>query len=359
MNYRALFQNIMNYGSFDRMQPMYWGIWDETEARWRNEGLPEGMPVREFLGIPQFVMGANANLKLFPAFEEELIEDRGDSRIYRDGNGVTCQSWKHQSSIPHYLDYLLKTPEDWEKHYKWRLQPDPARIGTPEEFATMLKEAEEHGKTMPLVYSTASLMGWARCWLGPENLAYFMYDYPDTFRDMVETISDLVCWGADQVLPHIKVDMALGWEDICGRCGPFVSPDLFRKYVAPGYRKIRAKLEEYGVHIYAVDSDGDVSALVGPWLDAGVNVLFPLEVGVWKADGMAFRKKYGKELRIFGHFDKMTLERGRPAVEAELERLLPLMHDGGYVMMPDHLITPGVSLSEYQWFIERWGKIKL
>jgi hypothetical protein len=30
-----------------------------------------------------------------------------------------------------------------------------------------------------------------------------------------------------------------------------------------------------------------------------------------------------------------------------------LMKDGGYMMMPDHLITPGVSLADYRWYLDR------
>jgi len=357
MTHRELFMNIMNYGTFDRIPVTHWTQWTETTERWHNEGMPKDISPNQFFGVPSHFTGIGANVGLYPAFEEQQIEDRGDSRIYRDGNGVICQAWKHQSNIPHYIDFTLKTPEDWEKHYKWRLQPDAARIPSPEKLAETIRYVE--GTLSPISFWTGSLMGWIRDWMGVENLGYFMYDHPDTFKDMVDTISGLVSWSADQILPHIKVDMGFGWEDICGRCGPFVSPGKFNECVAPGYKKIRAKLEQYGVTLYGIDSDGDVTGLVGEWLDAGVNVQFPIEVGVWKADGMAFRKKYGKELRIIGHFDKMTLEQSHAAVEAEIQRLMPLIRDGGFVMMPDHLITPGVALSDYQWFLDRWKQIRV
>ena len=54
-----------------------------------------------------------------------------------------------------------------------------------------------------------------------------------------------------------------------------------------------------------------------------------------------------------GNFDKLTLEKSRGAVEAEIDRLMPLMKDGGYIMMPDHHITPGVSLEDYQWYLDQ------
>lgn len=351
MTHRELFLNIMHYKGADRMPVVHWTGWPETLERWYGEGLPRDQNIHDVLGTQPHWTGVGTNVGLFPQFEEQEIEDLGDSRIFRDVSGVICQAWKGRSNIPHYIDFTLKTPADWEAHYKWRLQPDPKRLGDLAQLEATCAHATASG--LPISFWTGSLMGWIRDWMGVENLAYFMYDHRDVFSEIVMTIADLVCWGADQILPRIRVDMGFGWEDICGRSGPFVSPDIFRECVAPGYRKIREKLDAYGVPLYGIDSDGDVSALVGPWLDAGVNVQFPIEVGVWKADGMSFRKRYGRELRIIGNFDKMTLERSHEAVESEIQRLLPLLKDGGYMMMPDHLITPGVALSDYRWYLDR------
>ena len=99
--------------------------------------------------------------------------------------------------------------------------------------------------------------------------------------------------------------------------------------------------------------------LIGHWLDAGVNLQFPIEVGAWKGDARAFRRQYGKELRVFGNFDKLALERSRGDVEAEFDRLMPLMREGGFLLLPDHLITPGVALDDYRWYLERVRALRL
>jgi len=348
MTYRELFHEIMFYGEFDRMPVIHWTGWEETLERWYAEGLPRDVNIHEYLGTTPHWGWVGVNLNLLPPFEEEILEETDEYRIIRQSDGVVCKDWKGKSCIPHYLDFTLKTAADWPE-YKRRLQPDPARI--PDNLQETIAQAQASG--LPLAVGTASLMGWIRNWMGVENMSYLMFDDRDCYADMVMTLADLTCWALDQVLPYVQVDMGFGWEDICGRAGPLVSPMIFNECVAPGYRKIRDKLEQYGVHLYGIDSDGDVSALVGPWLDAGVNVQFPLEVGVWHADGMALRRKYGKELRIIGHFDKLALERGKAAVLAEFDRLLPLLKDGGYILMPDHLITPGVSLEMYKWYLDQ------
>lgn len=358
MTYRELFREIMYYGDFDRMPALHWGGWPETMERWYAEGLPRDWQSQlDYLGANQHLeMLWWVNIDLFPAFEEETLEETAEYRVYRGCDGVVAQEWKGKSSIPHFIDFTLKEAKDWPE-YKKRLQPDPARL--PEDLLTRLADAEASGR--PVGFWTGSLMGWIRNWMGVENMSYLMYDDRDCYADMVMTIADLVCWSIDLVAPHLqrKADLAFGWEDICGRSGPLVSPDIFDECVAPGYRKIRSKIESYGVDLYGVDSDGDVSQLIGHWLDNGVNLQFPIEVGPMKQDAMAYRKQYGRELRIIGNFDKMTLEEGPVAIEAEIERLTPLMKDGGYLLMPDHLITPGVSLGTYRGFLERVRQIRL
>ena len=61
---------------------------------------------------------------------------------------------------------------------------------------------------------------------------------------------------------------------------------------------------------------------------------------------------------IIGGFNKLALEKGRGEIDAEIERRLGLVKAGGFVMMPDHLITPGVPLSDYKYYIERMRELR-
>ena len=356
MTTRELWQRIMHYGEFDRMPVMHWGAWEETRERWAKEGMPLDCDERQFLNAVPHWAGMEVNVNLFPRFEEEVIEETEEYRIFRDDVGVIKKDWKHRSCIPQHTDWTLKEAKDWDE-YKKRLQPDPARI--PDNLDAQIVAMEASGSA--IVVASGSMMGWIRNWMGVENMCYLMYDARDVYADMVNTLADLACWGLDQVLPRMKStpDMGHCWEDICGKSGPLVSPDIFDECVAPGYRKIRSKLEEYGIGLFSIDSDGDVSELVGHWLDAGVNVQFPIEPGTWNADPMEYRKKYGKELRIMGALDKLALEKGPAAIDAEIESRIPLMKDGGYLPMPDHLITPGTSLENYRYYLERMRELRL
>jgi hypothetical protein len=351
VTYRELFLAIMNYDEQRRVPVVHWDIWPETRERWISEGMPPGIDEREYLGaLPRWHFVGARLLEPFPPFEEEILEETDEYRVFRAKDGVVQKEWKHRSCIPQFLDFALKTADDWPAFQK-RLLPDPARI--PEDFAEELSAAED--SDAPIAIVLASMMGWIRNWMGVENMSYLMYDTPDVYADMVDTLAELSCWSIDQIVLRMKKmpDLGIGWEDICFRSGPLVSPKIFRQHVVPAYLKMRCKLEEHGIQLMGVDCDGFIEPLLGLWLDAGVNLHYPIEVGVWHADPMALRIKFGKELKMVGGFNKLALEQGPAAIDAEIERRVPLLRDGGYIIMPDHFITPGTSLENYQYYLNR------
>ncbi len=351
MNYRDLFLTIMNYGEFDQMPVVHWDVWPETRDRWIAEGMPPDVDEREYLGVlPRWNFVGARLLAPCPPFEEEVLEETDTYRVFRSFDGVVQKEWKNRSGIPQFIDFAVKSADDWPE-FKKRFQPGPDR--TPDDFDAEIGAADD--PDIPVAIVVASMMGWIRNWMGVTNMSYLMYDAPDVYADMVDTLAELSCWSIDQIVPRLKTKpvMGLGWEDICFRSGPLVSPRIFKEHVAPGYVKIRRKLEAYDIQLLGVDCDGFIEPLLGLWLDAGVNLHYPVEIGVWHADPMALRTRFGKELRMVGGFNKLALEHGPAAIDAEIERRIPIMKDGGYIMMPDHFITPGASLENYVYYVDR------
>jgi len=109
-----------------------------------------------------------------------------------------------------------------------------------------------------------------------------------------------------------------------------------------------------GCALSLVDCDGNPEALIPLWLEAGVNIMFPLEVteGV---DHWAWRKKFGKELLLRGGISKEAVAAG--TIEKELERVRPLIDSGGYVPHLDHLAPPNISYKEYLAYLKAKRRI--
>ena len=59
---------------------------------------------------------------------------------------------------------------------------------------------------------------------------------------------------------------------------PIVTVPFFRDVVMPRYKRIRKKLESYGIDLWYVDCDGDMRPILPYMMEGGINCLFPFEV---------------------------------------------------------------------------------
>ncbi len=105
-----------------------------------------------------------------------------------------------------------------------------------------------------------------------------------------------------------------------------------------------------------MDSDGYIEDLIPVWLDGGINLLLPFEVQCGM-DVLSVRKRFGKELRIWGGIDKRSLAEGTTSIDKEIERVRPLIEEGGYFPHTDHSIPPDVSYSNYVYYMKRLKEV--
>jgi hypothetical protein len=360
MNARERFHATMHYLPRDRCPIMDFGFWSETLVIWEQYGLPRGANTDAFFGMdPQWIV-APINTHLCPAFEHVVLEDRGETQFVRDAEGVTKEQGKFLGSIPRHIDHTLRDRASWEAEFQWRLNgADPARY--PKNWADLVARYTDPGRDTPLGISAGSLYGWIRNWMGLEALSMLVYDDRAFFAKMVESVADCILGAITPALEAgIRFEYALMWEDMCYRAGPLLSPKLFQEVLVPHYRRITERLEQHGVDVVVVDCDGDITQLLPLWLEAGVNTMFPLEVGAWGADPIAYRRRYGRDLLMIGGVGKRLLAGSHEGITRELERLAPLVEEGGYIPTPDHRVPPDVPLNNYLFYLNEakrvWGK---
>ena len=77
-------------------------------------------------------------------------------------------------------------------------------------------------------------------------------------------------------------------------------------------------------------------------------------------DPVRFRREYGRDLLMMGGFDKHILAQSKDAITREVNRLAPLVEEGGYIGFADHRVPPDVPLTNYLWYLDCvrrvWGK---
>ena len=63
------------------------------------------------------------------------------------------------------------------------------------------------------------------------------------------------------------------------------------------------------------------------------------------------------QLRMRGGIAKAPLVAGGRAIDRELDRIKPLMEQGGFIPHLDHLVPPDISYGNYQEYLEKKRKL--
>ena len=359
MNDRDRFDAIMHYQPVDRTLIWDFGFWDDTLPVWAEQGLPKYVDKwnqHEFFGMDfglergQWEVGVRSSL--VPHFQVKVLEDLGDHEVVQQADGVRVLRKKVLGSIPQPQSHLLTDRESWNKHFKPRLDPShPDRL--PKDWDLRVQRFKDPARDYIVVVPGGSLYGWLRNWMGVENLSMVLYDDPAWFGEMVETVTDCIVGTLERIFASgVRFDACGMWEDMAYNAGPLMSPRHFKQYLVPNYRRITDLLHRHGVDVCWVDCDGNIDKLIPLWLDAGVNTMFPVEIGTWGADPVKYRQQYGKDLLIMGGFDKHILAQGRKEIAAEIHRLAPLVEEGGFIGFCDHRVPPDVPYENYLFYLE-------
>ena len=349
--------NVFHFKPVDRIFNMEFGWWTDTLEKWHSEGLPSEINTIEkgdrFFGFDRTI-SVPVRLGLDPAFETKILEETEQYQIIQDSSGVIAKHFKSgKSSIPHYIKFPIENRSDWER-FKKRLDPNSKRYPDRqqwEQFKMFVKNSE-----YPVIIGGGSLFGWIRNWMGFENCLMAFYDQPDLIEEIIEHLCNFILQVNARALSEIEIDAVGMWEDMAFKTQPMISPALFEKYLVPRYKRLSETYRKAGIDLIYIDCDGNINELVELWLDAGINIMFPLEINSG-SDPVALRKKFGKRILLMGGVDKKALIEGPAAIDRELDRIREVVIEGGYIPHVDHRVPPDVSLKNYLYYLRKKREI--
>ncbi len=331
---------------------------------WKQQGMPEGVSLADlFHTDPPGDYGLGqlgwCEAAFAPAFEVKVIEDRGTTEVEQDyaGRHVLYFKGRRSGFMPEYIGHPVRDWKTWEENVKWRLAVDaPGRFADLEQRMAGAKVAAAKGLLM-----VQNLIGgymYLRSLIGPEELLYAFYDQPDLIHDCMQTWFTL----ADAVIArhqeHVTFDEIFFAEDICYNHGILIAPEMMKEFLLPYYQQVITNLRRRQIdrerHLYVqVDTDGDCRPAIPVYQEAlGMDVMSPFEVASG-CDVVEIGRQYPR-LVMRGGIDKRVLAKGRKAIDAHLEYILPAMRArGGYIPCCDHGVPAEVPYADYLYFRER------
>lgn len=283
---------------------------------------------------------------------DQVLEETEEHLIFRDRMGRRMQLCKGYATLPLPLDYPVQTMDDW-------LRVKPHYTFSEERFSADWEQtARAHlAAGQATVVSIPGGFDEPRQLMGEENVCLAFYTQPELIVDMLQTIGDTAFRVLERVSATVQVDELYVHEDMAGKSGPLAGPTQVREFIRPYYRRIWDMLADRGARLFCQDSDGDMRPVIPAFLEAGLNVMLPLEPAAGM-DIVALRENYGTQLAFVGGIDKHVLRRSQAEIEAELEyKIPPMVRTGGCVLGLDHRIPNGTPLKNYRFYIRKVWEI--
>ena len=327
-----------------------WHLWSETrdifEAAWHAEGHTGKFECWNAFDYDHGFAHAPYEAGMFPYFEHKVLDENDEFCTVRDARGITLRTCKTTRSMPEFLDYPVKTPNDWDRLKSERFDMSPAALDVrmtarEDDMRRFIEWAKPAGNAVQIGEYPLGAFGCVRDFMGAEEVLIAFYEEPEMIKDMMFTCAKMWLAVYERVCDRlardgVRVDCFHIWEDMSGRNGSLISPAMVEEFMMPTYDMVADFCRARGIRVMSVDTDGDCAELVPVMTRHGVNVFLPFEVQAG-CDIREYRKLY-PTLGIMGGLDKRAMARDAAAVDEQIAIAAEMVKHGRYVPGFDHHI---------------------
>ena len=221
--------------------------------------------------------------------------------------------------------------------------PDPAAYIDAAECRRRVEMAPE-GKTVLGILWSAHFQDTCAAF-GMETALMNMIAAPELYEAVNEKVLEFYL-KANRIFYEAtkgKLHAVLIGNDMGSQRGLMISPELVRRFVIPGCRRLTEQAHSYGLKVI-YHSCGAISDIIPDLIDAGVDIIHPIQALAAGMEPEGLKEKFGDRVSFCGGVDTQELlvhgtpEDVRKKVE-ELKRLFPT----GLILSPSHeAILPDV-----------------
>ena len=177
---------------------------------------------------------------------------------------------------------------------------------------------------------------------GMEDSMIKMYTEPAQIEAAVEGIEKFLLDSIRGALEKCADKSEFFWvgDDFSTQRGMMISPELWRRFLGPTYRKIFELIKSFDVKVW-FHSCGTFETVRPDLVDMGIDVWETVQAHLEGNEPDKLKNTFGKDVTFFGAVNcQQTLSFGTPAdVRSEVrERIDILGKNGGLIIGPDHSI---------------------
>ncbi len=221
----------------------------------------------------------------------------------------------------------------------------------PSRFLSIEKALERFGDHRAIILNLRDGFSDMRDLLGYEKALMGTMAKPKFFIELLDRVVDYNLALAKRAVDAYGVKIAATTDDIATNSGLLIRPQVYFDVIGPAFKRVMQGYKDLGLKIIK-HCDGDCSALIDFWIDAGIDCLDPIDPGAnfQMAD---FKQRYGDRICLKGNVDcKGALESGTPEeVKVEVKQCLA---DGGpgLILSSSNTIHRGIKPENYTAMLE-------
>jgi uroporphyrinogen decarboxylase len=240
--------------------------------------------------------------------------------------------------------------------YPWPDPYDPARIeGLREEVESLYHNTDYAiGAYRPTISGIFELSHYLR---GMEKLLMdLVLDRPFVdalFGRLAEVLAGFYSVYLDVVGPYVQIiEIA---DDVGTQNGPMFAPALYHELLQPRHAYLAQIVKEKAPQVkFLLHSCGSVNRFIPYFIEAGFDILNPVQPRAKGMDPAALKAEFGSEIAFLGGVDVQQTMRGPvEGVRAEVrQRIDEMGPGGGFVLAPSHNFGDDVPLENILAFFE-------
>jgi len=334
--------------------PIFWGGSNSSIVPSHYDALCE------YLGVSDHKRGLGdfGVVNLHPAIKERLHSDvelllMGAPRRKRLENGVIQDGmWgflmKDVGGFRTHPDQIAplrqaKTQDDIEAHPLWPNPDDPAYYYGQKEKAL---EFHDSGRIVLGEASYAGAPFFVYPWLrGVDLWMMDPYSNPELYKCLAQKITDLSALILEHWLELVGpyLDVLCFYDDIAMQTGPMVSLDHYRQWILPYEKRLTDIAKRMTPAKRCIHCCGSCYDLLPGFIDAGYEILNPVQTRAKNMEAWRLKKNYGDQLVFYGGVDVQrllpfgTVAEVRRGVKDLIKTLAP---GGGFLFATSHNIEP-------------------
>jgi uroporphyrinogen decarboxylase len=192
-----------------------------------------------------------------------------------------------------------------------------------------------------------NLFEWGQFLYRTDEFLINLLTEPETMERLLDALVERHLHVLDQVLEAVgsAIDIIQFGDDLGTQAAPMIDPELYHRMFFPRHKRLFERVHQHGIKVF-FHSCGAIADFMPDLIDAGADILNPVQIGAVGMDPVRLKNEFGKDVCFWGggidtqHV--LALSTPQEVKDAVRRNCEVFAKDGGFVFNQVHNILANV-----------------